>query len=198
MSDLAALEREILAAIAAAPDQPALEAVRVSALGRKGAISEELKKLGTLAPQERRDIQMIVALWRRRNRRRAAMDVQTLRRRPTRILGDRMVVSRHLLGNAPLRLSFRQRRHCRSSGPRRNRRLVFVAAAKADMGQPLQQRHPALLRMVVGLGVASCLTNLGLSWNRQLLELGHPRRTGRNPLSGLGDEGLRRRCRLHR
>src|SRR5437660_4694909 len=55
MSDLAALEREILAAIAAAPDQPALEAVRVSALGRKGAISEELKKLGTLAPQERRE-----------------------------------------------------------------------------------------------------------------------------------------------
>jgi phenylalanyl-tRNA synthetase alpha chain len=55
MSDLAALEREILAAIAAAPDEPALEAVRVSALGRKGTISEELKKLGTLAPQERRE-----------------------------------------------------------------------------------------------------------------------------------------------
>jgi phenylalanyl-tRNA synthetase alpha chain len=55
MSDLAILEREILAAIAAAPDEPALEAVRVSALGRKGAISEELKKLGTMAPQERRE-----------------------------------------------------------------------------------------------------------------------------------------------
>ncbi len=55
MPDLDTLEQEILAAIEAAPDEAALEAVRVSALGRKGAISEELKKLGTMAPQERRE-----------------------------------------------------------------------------------------------------------------------------------------------
>jgi len=39
-----------------------------------------------LAPQERRDIQMIVALWRRSNSGGTAMNVQALRRRATGIL----------------------------------------------------------------------------------------------------------------
>ncbi|MFZ1682459.1 MAG: phenylalanine--tRNA ligase subunit alpha, partial [Rhizobiaceae bacterium] len=39
------IERDILDAIAAAADEAALEAVRVAALGKKGAISERLKLL---------------------------------------------------------------------------------------------------------------------------------------------------------
>ena len=40
------LEREILGAIAAAPDEAALEAIRVAALGKKGSISELLEDAG--------------------------------------------------------------------------------------------------------------------------------------------------------
>ncbi|MBV9591568.1 MAG: phenylalanine--tRNA ligase subunit alpha, partial [Hyphomicrobiales bacterium] len=43
MSEYAALERELVTAIADAPDEAALEAVRISALGKKGRISELLK-----------------------------------------------------------------------------------------------------------------------------------------------------------
>ena len=46
MSDIAALEQEILAAIAAAADEAALEAVRVAALGKSGSVSALLKTLG--------------------------------------------------------------------------------------------------------------------------------------------------------
>jgi phenylalanyl-tRNA synthetase alpha chain len=53
-SDLCQLETRILAAVAAAADEAALENVRVSALGRKGAISELLKRLGTMSPDERK------------------------------------------------------------------------------------------------------------------------------------------------
>ena len=48
MSDLAALQRETLAAIEAADDEGALEAVRVAALGKKGSISALLATLGKL------------------------------------------------------------------------------------------------------------------------------------------------------
>jgi phenylalanyl-tRNA synthetase alpha chain len=48
------LEERILAAVAAAPDETALEAERVAALGKKGAISELLKTLGTMSPEERK------------------------------------------------------------------------------------------------------------------------------------------------
>jgi phenylalanyl-tRNA synthetase alpha chain len=54
MSDLAALQRETLAAIDAAGDEVALEAVRVSALGKKGSISALLATLGGLPPDERK------------------------------------------------------------------------------------------------------------------------------------------------
>jgi phenylalanyl-tRNA synthetase alpha chain len=53
-ADLDKLERETLAAIAAAPDEAGLEAVRVAAIGRKGSISERMKALQRLGPEERR------------------------------------------------------------------------------------------------------------------------------------------------
>ena len=53
MNDLDSLERDIIAAIGAAGDEPALEAVRVAALGKKGTISERLKGLGTMTAAER-------------------------------------------------------------------------------------------------------------------------------------------------
>jgi phenylalanyl-tRNA synthetase alpha chain len=54
MADLKRLEDEALAAIGAARDDAALEAVRVAALGKKGSISELLKTLGTMTPDERK------------------------------------------------------------------------------------------------------------------------------------------------
>ncbi|MGC9953925.1 MAG: phenylalanine--tRNA ligase subunit alpha [Rhizomicrobium sp.] len=54
MSDIQSLERQILDAIAGAADEVALEAVRVSALGKKGAVSELLKTLGAMTPDERK------------------------------------------------------------------------------------------------------------------------------------------------
>ena len=54
MSDLAKLEQEILASIAAAGDEAALEAVRVAALGKKGSISALLAMLGKMSPDERK------------------------------------------------------------------------------------------------------------------------------------------------
>ena len=54
MSDLAALQHETLAAIEGAPDEAALEAVRVAALGKKGSISALLATLGKLPPDERK------------------------------------------------------------------------------------------------------------------------------------------------
>ena len=55
MTDLAALETELLGAVAAAADEGALEAVRVAAVGRSGSISSLLKTLGTLPPEERKE-----------------------------------------------------------------------------------------------------------------------------------------------
>ncbi len=54
MADLDALESELREAIAAASDEGALEAVRVATLGKKGAVSELLKSLGTMSPDERK------------------------------------------------------------------------------------------------------------------------------------------------
>lgn len=54
MTDLDELERSTLAAIAATADEAALEAVRVAALGKKGTISERLKTLGSMNPEERK------------------------------------------------------------------------------------------------------------------------------------------------
>jgi phenylalanyl-tRNA synthetase alpha chain len=54
MSDIQSLERDILASISAASDEAALESVRVTALGKKGSISELLKTLGAMSPDERK------------------------------------------------------------------------------------------------------------------------------------------------
>ena len=54
MSDLATLEKDILNQIAAADNEGALEAVRVAALGKKGAISALLATLGKMSPEERK------------------------------------------------------------------------------------------------------------------------------------------------
>ncbi len=54
MPDLKKLEDELLAAIAAAKNDAVLETVRVGALGKKGSISELLKTLGTMTPEERK------------------------------------------------------------------------------------------------------------------------------------------------
>ena len=53
MSDIDSLYSEISAAIAAAATEAALEEVRIAALGKKGSISELMKTLGSMSPEER-------------------------------------------------------------------------------------------------------------------------------------------------
>ena len=52
-NDIAALESAVMADIAAAGDEPAIEAVRVAALGKKGSVSEMLKTLGAMNADQR-------------------------------------------------------------------------------------------------------------------------------------------------
>jgi phenylalanyl-tRNA synthetase alpha chain len=54
MSETAQLEQNILVEVAAASDEAALEAVRVSALGKNGSITALLKTLGAMAPEARK------------------------------------------------------------------------------------------------------------------------------------------------
>lgn len=54
MSDIAKLETELLGAVEGAADEAALEAVRVSALGKSGSVSALLKTLGGMTPDERK------------------------------------------------------------------------------------------------------------------------------------------------
>ena len=51
---IASLRAEITAAVAAAADEGAIEAVRVAALGKKGSVSALLQSLGSIAPEERK------------------------------------------------------------------------------------------------------------------------------------------------
>ncbi len=53
MTDLIALEAALTAQIAAAADPAALEAVRVAAVGKTGAVSALLKSLGGMSPEDR-------------------------------------------------------------------------------------------------------------------------------------------------
>ena len=55
MSDFETLEHDLTAAIAAAGDEAALEAVRIAALGKAGSISGLLKTLGGMSPDERKE-----------------------------------------------------------------------------------------------------------------------------------------------
>ena len=56
MSDIDTLEAEVVARIEAAPDEAALETIRVAELGKKGRISDLLKGLGRMSPDERREM----------------------------------------------------------------------------------------------------------------------------------------------
>ncbi|MGO4707221.1 phenylalanine--tRNA ligase subunit alpha [Microvirga sp. 2MCAF38] len=55
MTDLNQLETDLLKQVEAASDEPALEALRVAALGKKGFVSELLKTLGAMSPEERKE-----------------------------------------------------------------------------------------------------------------------------------------------
>ncbi|MAU20063.1 MAG: phenylalanine--tRNA ligase subunit alpha [Martelella sp.] len=54
MSDLDDLKTKLMGEIAAASDEAAIEAVRVNAIGKKGSVSELLKTLGKMDPEERK------------------------------------------------------------------------------------------------------------------------------------------------
>jgi Phenylalanyl-tRNA synthetase alpha subunit len=53
-TDLKSVEADLLKEIAGAADLAALDAVRVSALGKKGRVSELMSKLGAMPPEERK------------------------------------------------------------------------------------------------------------------------------------------------
>jgi phenylalanyl-tRNA synthetase alpha chain len=53
MTDIAALSADLFAQLDIATDEAALEALRVGALGKKGSVSELLKSMGTMTPDER-------------------------------------------------------------------------------------------------------------------------------------------------
>jgi phenylalanyl-tRNA synthetase alpha chain len=53
--NLTSLEQDVLSQIESAADETALEAVRVAALGKKGTISERMKSLGAMSPDERKE-----------------------------------------------------------------------------------------------------------------------------------------------
>lgn len=55
MTDLTQLQPDLIGRIEAAADVAALEAIRVEALGKSGSISEMLKGLGNMSPDERRE-----------------------------------------------------------------------------------------------------------------------------------------------
>jgi phenylalanyl-tRNA synthetase alpha chain len=54
LSDMKSLEEALLAGIAGAADEAALEAVRVAALGKSGSVSALLRTLGSMSPDERK------------------------------------------------------------------------------------------------------------------------------------------------
>lgn len=49
------LRTEVIAAVEEASDREALEAIRVSALGKKGRVSELMRTLGSMSPEERKE-----------------------------------------------------------------------------------------------------------------------------------------------
>ena len=54
MSELDTLQTELLAQVEKAASLADLDAVRVSVLGKKGIITEKMKTLGSMAPEERK------------------------------------------------------------------------------------------------------------------------------------------------
>ena len=56
MSDIEQLEQDLSAKIAAADSISTLEELRVAAIGKKGAVSERMKTLGKMSPEERKEM----------------------------------------------------------------------------------------------------------------------------------------------
>ena len=56
MDDLSTIRNEALSAVEGAADLGALDAVRVAVLGKKGSVTGLMKTLGTLAPEQRKEI----------------------------------------------------------------------------------------------------------------------------------------------
>lgn len=55
VTDLAALQQDLLASIRAAVDSAALEDIRIAVMGKKGQLTELMKSLGTLPPDARKE-----------------------------------------------------------------------------------------------------------------------------------------------
>ncbi|MFZ1774334.1 MAG: phenylalanine--tRNA ligase subunit alpha [Rhizobiaceae bacterium] len=53
MQDLGSLEQNLMTALESAGDEAGLEEVRIAAMGKKGSVSELLKSLGAMSPEER-------------------------------------------------------------------------------------------------------------------------------------------------
>jgi phenylalanyl-tRNA synthetase alpha chain len=56
MSNLETLKKELVATVKAANDIPALEEVRVTALGKKGKVTSLMQTLGSLSPEQRKEM----------------------------------------------------------------------------------------------------------------------------------------------
>ncbi len=56
MNDIKKLESDLTAKIATADTEAALEELRVGALGKKGVVSEQMKSLGKMSPEERKEM----------------------------------------------------------------------------------------------------------------------------------------------
>lgn len=56
MTEIETLERDLSAKIDAAETESALEELRVGALGKKGVISQQMKTLGKMSPEERKEM----------------------------------------------------------------------------------------------------------------------------------------------
>jgi phenylalanyl-tRNA synthetase alpha chain len=54
MTDLSSLENELLSAVAAAPNEAAVEAIRIAALGKSGSVTALLKSVGVMPLEQRK------------------------------------------------------------------------------------------------------------------------------------------------
>ena len=118
------------------------------------------------------------------HRRRPAVRVEPLRRGPAGIF-------RHRVGRPAFRLAGRRAQSAARTAASAVRvrgagggSLCLAAPAEADRGQPLHQRHAALLRMIVA-ELAALRLDLVLRRQRQLVDARHARRA-RHARSGAG------------
>src|SRR6185312_14569664 len=129
-----------------------------------------------LPAQESRNIELVL-VGRIMHRRGPSVRVQALRSGPPGVFRDRLAVG--LTGRGTHRPLDRRHRTCRARG--RRRRRLLGAASDADRSQPLHQRHPALLRMVV-TELAALRLDLVLCRQRQFVDARHARRAHDAPV----------------